>query len=133
MVPVWVLFWVTAGALLPVVGAKLLVSLPAVLDRLGSGWDRVRCRVTGRSARAQSPPVERLAADLHRLAVHLDTVEHSREMHRVARLRAATMAYDAVLLTACRTLEIDGPDSTPLESVERLQTEAALAQRGLVW
>ena len=108
----------------------LLVRLLTVFDRVEALRDRLRPR---RAQRAQVQPVERLAADLHRLAVHLDKVERSDEMHRVARLRAASLAYDDVLRSACRTLEVEVPDSTPLHPVERLQTEAALAQRGLVW
>ena len=130
MVSVWVWFWMVVGAIMPIGLIMLIVDLPALLDRVESfvGWLH-----PGRAQRAQVQPVERLAADLHRLAVHLDTVESSREMHRVARLRAAALAYDDTLRSACRTLEVDVPDGSPLHPIERLQTEAALAQRGLVW
>jgi hypothetical protein len=128
MVSVW--FWVGVGALMPVGLVMLTVDLPALLDRIESVLARLHPR---RAQRAQVQPVERLAADLHRLAVHLDTVERSRDMHRVARLRAAVLAYDDTLRSACRTLEVDVPETSPLHPVERLQTEAALAQRGLVW
>jgi hypothetical protein len=127
---VWVLFWLAIAALLPVLAAMFVAHLFAVLDAAEALRDRLRRR---RGQRAQVQPVERLAADLHRLAVNLDSLERSREMHRVARLRAASLAYDDVLRSACRTLEVDVPDSTPMHPVERLQTEAALAQRGLVW
>ena len=130
MVSVWVWFWVAAAAVLPLCATILIVDLPTLLDRIEGLRDRLRPQ---REQPAQVQPVERLAADLHRLAVHLDTLERSREMHRVARLRAASLAYDDVLLSACRTLEVEVPDSTPLHPVERLQTEAALAQRGLIW
>jgi hypothetical protein len=131
VVTFWVAFWVTAGAVLPVLAVMLVVHASTVMDHAEEIARMLRRR--GRQ-QAAAEPVERLAADLHRLAVHLDTVERSRELHRVARLRAASLAYDDVLLSACRTLEIDVPDnSTPMHAVERLQTEAALAQRGLVW
>jgi hypothetical protein len=130
MVSVWVTFWITVGAVLPVLAIMLVVHLSAVLDRAESLAHALRRR---RPAPPAAQPVERLAADLHRLAVHLDSVERSRELHRVARLRAAALAYDDVLLSACRTFEIEVPDGTPLQPVERLQTEAALAQCGLVW
>ena len=130
MVSVWVWFWVAVAAVLPLGVTMLVVNLPSLLDRIEGPLDRLRPR---RAQRAQVQPVERLAADLHRLAVHLDTLERSREMHRVARLRAASLAYDDVLRSACRTLEVEVPESTPMHPVERLQTEAALAQRGLIW
>jgi hypothetical protein len=127
---VWVLFWLTVAAVLPVLAAMLIAHLFAGFEAAEALRDRLRRR---RRQRAQVQPVELLAADLHRLAVNLDSLERSREMHRVARLRAASLAYDDVLCSACRTLEVDVPDSTPMHPVERLQTEAALAQRGLVW
>jgi hypothetical protein len=130
MVSVWFWSWVAAAVVLPLCATILIVEPPSLLDRIEGLRDRLRPQ---REQPAQVQPVERLAADLHRLAVHLDTVERSREMHRVARLRAASLAYDDVLLSACRTLEVEVPDSTPLHPVERLQTEAALAQRGLIW
>jgi hypothetical protein len=130
VVSVWVSFWVAVGALLPLGTTMLLVHLPAVLDRGEGLRDRLRPR---RLPRADVEPVERIAADLHRLALHFDTIERSHEMHRAARLRAVSLAYDYVLLSACRTLEVEAPVSTPLRPVERLQTEAALAQHGLVW
>jgi hypothetical protein len=49
------------------------------------------------------------------------------------RLAAASLAYDWVLLSACRTLEVPLPQMPPLRTVERLETEAALAARGLDW
>jgi hypothetical protein len=125
---IWI--WLTVIAVGPVVATMVFVHVLTMFDHADALRDRLRPR---RLQRAQVQPVERLAADLHRLAVHLDNVERSDEMHRVARLRAAALAYDDVLLSACRTLDVEVPDSTPLHAVERLQTEAALAQRGLVW
>lgn len=130
MVSVELVFWFTVAAVLPVLAAMFIVHVFTVFDCARALHDRLRPR---RRQRAEVQPVERLAADLHRLAVHLDTLERSHEMHRMARLRAASLAYDDVLLSACRTLEVEVPDTTPLHPVERLQTEAALAQRGLVW
>jgi hypothetical protein len=129
-----ILFWFAIAALLP--GAIIRLTLgvrPAWLERAHTLIARLLPRRLKRARRSDVTPIERLAADLHRLAIHLDTVERSDEMHRVARLRAASLAYDDVLLSACRTLQVEVPDRTPLRPVERLQTEAALAQRGLVW
>jgi len=126
----WVWFWVFAAAMVPLAVTVLIVHVAPLTDRARELLDRIHPE---RKQRAQGQPVERLAADLHRLAVHIDTIERSQELHRVARLRAASLAYDYVLLSACRTLEVEVPESTPLHPAERLQTEAALAQAGLVW
>ncbi|MDX6234002.1 MAG: hypothetical protein QOH68_3084 [Nocardioidaceae bacterium] len=126
----WVWFWVLVATMLPLGFTLLLVHIAAVIEHGQALLDRM---LPQRRQRPQAQPVERLAADLHRLAVHIDTIERSQEMHRVARLRAASLAYDDALLSACRTLEVAVPETTPLHPVERLQTEAALAQAGLVW
>ena len=126
----WIWFWVVIATMLPLGFTLLLVHIASVIENVQALLDRVRPQ---RRQRPVVQPVERLAADLHRLAIHIDTIERSQEMHRVARLRAASLAYDDVLLSACRTLEVEVPETTPLHPVERLQTEAALAQAGLVW
>jgi hypothetical protein len=131
---IWIGFWFATAALLPGVIIQLVLGVrPRWMERVQRRLTRLIPRRLRRARRSDVLSVERLAADLHRLAVHLDTLERSDEMHRVARLRAASLAYDDVLLSACRTLQVDVPDRTPLHPVERLQTEAALAQRGLVW
>ena len=127
---VWIWISVVAATMLPLGFTLLLVHIAAVGEHAQALLDRL---FPQRRQRPLVEPVERLAADLHRLAVHIDTIERSQEMHRVARLRAASLAYDDVLLSACRTLEVEVPETTPLHPVERLQTEAALAQAGLVW
>ena len=130
MVPLQVTFWLAVGAALPMLVMTVVVNQHRGVGAATTLRDRLR---PGRHERALGQPVERLAADLHRLAVHLDTVERSRELHRVERLRAAALAYDDTLRSACRTLDVEVPDTSPLPPVVRLQTEAALAQRGLVW
>lgn len=118
---------VTAVAVLLVLG---VAHLPAVLEAVALTARRLRRR------REQPPPAPRLdhlAADLHRLARQLGEVERSDAPAKAARLRATAIAYDDVLLRACRTLEIESPGHTPLDPLERLETEAALAQQGLVW
>src|SRR5450432_2156716 len=89
---VWI--WLVVVAVVPVLATMLFVHVLTVFDHAASLRDRLRPR---RPLRAQVQPVERLAADLHRLAVHLDNVERSDDMHRAARLRAAALAYDDVL------------------------------------
>ena len=105
----WVWFWVFVAALLPLAVTVLIVHVAPLTDHARELLDRIHPE---RNQRAQGQPVERLAADLHRLAVHIDTIERSQEMHRMAKLRAASLAYDYVLLSACRTLEVEVPESS---------------------
>jgi hypothetical protein len=77
--------------------------------------------------------VEQLVSDLRRLAVLLEQTYETEQPAKMARLTAAALAYDYVLLSACRTLEIDVPHTAPLEPVARLETEAELARQGLQW
>jgi hypothetical protein len=128
--PVWVCVWIAAGAVVPVLIVAGFVHLADIFDRVETFVGHLR---SGRGPSPHHQSVERLSADLHRLSVHLEHVECSDELHRMARLRAAALAYDDVLLSACRTLQIQVPARSPLDPIERLETEAALAQQGLVW
>lgn len=124
---IWV--WIVVAACGPVLAAMLLVHATTVLDAVESGWRRVR----GRDVVPDLPPIECLAADLHRLGDQLSRVERSNEIAMVFRLRATSRAYDDVLLRACRVLGVEIDAQAPLGPVERLETEAVLAQCGLVW
>jgi hypothetical protein len=116
--------------IVPVLVIKALVDFSSVLDAVASAWRRVR----GRPApEPTGPPVQRLAADLSRLSAHFVQVDESDAPAKAFRLRAVALAYDGVLLDAARTLDVPAPEQPPLRSIERLQTEAALAQQGLVW
>lgn len=101
-----------------------------VMDRVEAGWRRLRRRP---EPKPTGIPVHKLAADLHRLAAHFEQVDASDAPAKAFRLQAVVLAYDGVLLDAARTLEVPAPDRPPLQSIDRLQTEAALAQQGLVW
>ena len=126
------MIWVQIGltTLAPVAVLWVCFNVPLVVDLIEAGWRRLRPR---RSTDASPFPVQKIAADLHRLNAYLEQLEHSDAPARAARLQAAVLAYDDVLLLACRTLEIPAPECTPLEPITRLETEAALAQHGLVW
>jgi hypothetical protein len=109
--------------------AGMLGHLDRPAELLTRAWHRLR-----------PPPmapatvsVEALAADLRRLAAMLEKTYASDQPAKMARLTAAALAYDYVLRDACRTLEIPIPESVPLQAVERLETEAALARSGLDW
>ena len=79
------------------------------------------------------PPLERLSADLTRLGADLDRIERSDLPAKAARLRASGLAYDLVLVDACRALEVPLPGEPPLRPGERLVAELELARAGLRW
>jgi hypothetical protein len=109
--------------------AGLLGHLDRPAAALGKVWRRLRPR----PVRPDTVSVEQLAADLRRLANLLEQTYSTDQPAKMARLTAASLAYDYVLLAACRTLEIPTPQTPPLQAVERLQTEAELARSGLDW
>jgi hypothetical protein len=125
---VWLV--VAMGLFGPTLVMVTVVRAPEIMDAVCSFCSRIR---DWRHPRPAGMPVERLAADLHRLSLNLAEVEGARAPAKMARLRAASMAYDEVLLSACRALEIPEPGRTPLDSLERLEAEAVLAQHGLNW
>jgi hypothetical protein len=125
-----------------VLGASLLAAvlgsawLLGHLDRpvavLVRGWRRLRPR----PPQAVTVPVEQLAADLRRLAAYLETVYDTEQPAKMERVTAAALAYDWVLISACRTLEVTEAGTAPvppLDAIERLTVEAALARHGLTW
>jgi hypothetical protein len=128
---VWVVLVVALAA--AVLGAAWLLGH---LDRTGHvlvrAWHRLRPPVP----QATTVPVEQLAADLRRLAAYLEAVYDTEQPAKMERVTAAALAYDWVLLSACRTLEVPAPATTPvppLDPIDRLTVEAALARHGLTW
>jgi hypothetical protein len=116
--------------------AVAVVAAAALLGHLG--WAvrlavRVKQRVRPDPPQTDHVSVEQLAADLRRLANHLERIYRADEPSKMERLQAAALAYDWVLLSACRTLDVPVPGDAPLDAMERLQTEAALAALGLDW
>jgi hypothetical protein len=79
---------------------------------------------------AAGPPLERIAAEIHRLTRARRTCEPG-----TPRFVAATRAYDRRLGYACRALEIDehmdGLDGVDLD-LERLRVEGLLLEAGFV-
>jgi hypothetical protein len=122
--------WLVVGMVL---AAVLTAAVLGHLDRAGRFAVRVWRRFRPEPPRAETVSVEQLAADLHRLADGLERAFRQDEPAKMARLTAASLAYDWVLLSAARTLEIPAPSSAPLDPLDRLQMEAALAAEGLDW
>jgi hypothetical protein len=77
--------------------------------------------------------IEQLVADLRRLELQIERVERSNLPAKAKRLRALTMAYDDTLAACCAALGLPRPGESPLSSLQRLETEADLVQRGLTW
>ena len=121
--------WIVGLGGFVLVGAGLLGHLDRSAALLAGVWRRVHPP----DPVPDTVPVEQLAADLRRLAAHLEATYDTDAPAKMERLRAAALAYDWVLLSACRTLEVPLPPMPPLDPMARLQTEAALASRGLDW
>jgi hypothetical protein len=128
---VWVVLVVALAA--AVLGAAWLLGH---LDRPGHVVVRTWHRLRPPAPQPTTVPVEQLAADLRRLAAYLETVYDTEQPAKMERVTAAALAYDWVLLSACRTLEVPAPATTPvppLDPIDRLTVEAALARHGLTW
>jgi len=124
------IIWFTVVVLsLVLISAGLLGRLNRPLRLMGEGWRRLRPRPPV----SDTVSVEQLAADLRRLADLLERTYRTDQPSKMERLTAAALAYDYVLLSACRTLEVPQPATLPFNAIERLETEAALAGRGLDW
>jgi hypothetical protein len=121
------------GVLVAVLGAAwLLGHLERPAATVLRGWHRLRPP----PPQAVTVPVEQLAADLRRLAAYLETVYDTEQPAKMERVAAAALAYDWVLVSACRTLEVPEAATAsmpPLDPIERLTVEAALARHGLTW
>ncbi len=124
------LWLVPALAVFVLVAAALL----GHLDWAGRLAVRLWERVHPPEPKPTTVSVEQLAADLRRLAALLERTYATEQPSKMERLTAASLAYDWVLLSACRTLEIPlEQDMPPLDAFSRLETEAALARHGLDW
>lgn len=116
-------------AVVVLVAAALLGHLDRAFAALGALWRRVHPA----PPKPDTVPVERLAEDLRRLATLLEQTYSTEQPSKMERLAAASLAYDWVLISACRMLEVPSPPMPPLDPMDRLQTEAALAREGLTW
>jgi hypothetical protein len=123
---VWLVISLVAFVLL---AAGLLGHLDWAARAVARLWQRLRPP----PPKPTTVSVEQLAADLRRLATLLEKTYATDQPSKMERLTAASLAYDWVLLSACRTLEVPLPQMPPLDAFSRLETEAALARRGLDW
>ncbi|MGH3471867.1 MAG: hypothetical protein ACRDPG_07460 [Nocardioidaceae bacterium] len=86
-----------------------------------------------RGNRAASRSLEQLVADLRRLETAQQRVEAVDATARAHRLHAISLAYDDTLAACCVALGLPAPSDRPLSPIDRLATEADLAQHGLTW
>lgn len=110
----------------------LSVGLPGVPAVAAVVWRRCADRRACRTHRPSGPPLEQVAADLRRL------VRCAHELPAGSpylRHRAVELAYDDVLVLACKELEVANElDALPPgweRDVERLRVEACLENAGL--
>ena len=86
-----------------------------------------------RSVSAAGPPLEQIAADLHRIGGLIAALPVGAPY---ARRQGAILAYDDVLGAACRALGVDdelgGLPFGPDRDVARVRVEAELVRAGLV-
>ncbi|OXM49100.1 hypothetical protein [Amycolatopsis alba] len=113
----------TVVAVAPSVLFWCALKVPAVLRR----WRRRR-----EPEMPAGPPIEKLAADLrrvHRLLAELPSGASAVKRH------GTRQAYDALLVQACREVEVDHRlDELPEgfdRGIERLRVEESLAERGV--
>jgi hypothetical protein len=122
---------IAAAAALPCLTFWLVLHFGELGERLASVGRRCGL-LRPPPVRAANPPVERLAADLRRLAAAVQA--EPRGMSH-ARRRGLLLAYDDTLITACRALEV--PQSLGAlppgmdRELERLRVEASLESAGL--
>ncbi|HWM75353.1 MAG TPA: hypothetical protein VNQ53_16515 [Nocardioides sp.] len=127
--------------------ADLLIKVGVIVAILTVLWVlpdwaayRSRARRIGRALhlvapappRPAGPPIERLAADARRIR---DEIRRAPSGIPVARLRGWLEAYDDVLVTACRTLELEQRlgvlPQGPEHDMERERVERMLERNGL--
>jgi hypothetical protein len=120
--------YVVAYAALAFVPGALFMAMAKAFD----WWTRADGRP--RSApTSERRPIERLVADLGRLERDYTRIQGSDLPRQELRLRSVSLAYDDALCACCAALEIPTAGRPPLDPVQRLEIEAALARHGLTW
>lgn len=122
----WVLYVVLAMTL-----AAAFLAGQLALERFTSPL-RCSSRRAGTTG-AVDRPLDRLVLDLGRLERDYRDIERSQAPARVRRLKAVELAYDDTLRACCRSVGLPEPQSPGMSALDRLHTEAALAQRGVHW
>jgi hypothetical protein len=120
--------YVLAYAVLAFVPGALFLAAAKAFD----WWTRAGSRP--RLAHATDrPPIERLVGDLKRLERDYSRIQGSDLPRQALRLQSVSLAYDDALCACCAALEIPTAGRPPLNAMQRLEIEAALARHGLTW
>ncbi|MBV9595069.1 MAG: hypothetical protein JO147_14880 [Actinobacteria bacterium] len=122
--------------LLAAVALVVLIPLGVrgLAPRLRARWAAWQAKHSEAGRAAKSAEVRtKLAADLRRLEGEYRRVFESNLPAKAARLRALNLAYDETLRCCCAEVGLPRPETIPLSGYDRLETEAALVQAGLVW
>jgi len=118
----------------PIAVVVVAARAPEVCTYLLDAVRRARAPLPQPPSPSLDRPLERLAADLRRLADDLDTIAANPNLPgRMERMEAFGAAYDHTLLAACRALGVTNQAHTPLSGAERLQAEVELSRQGLRW
>lgn len=113
--------------------AALVVTPAAAFYALRRAAERFS-RPRRRSGAPPPPDLDRLVQRLRRLDHESRAVQAQRDLPgRGARLRTVGLAYDDALCACCAALGLPEPGTPPLTASVRLQTEATLAQHGVLW
>ena len=120
--------YVLAYAALACVPGALFLGAAKAFD----WWTRAGSRPRSTPATTR-PPIERLVSDLRRLERDYSRIQGSDLPRQALRLQSVSLAYDDALCACCAALDIPSPGRPPLDAMQRLEVEAALARHGLTW
>ncbi len=109
-----------------------------IYRRVGLARAKKRPAATRRSGFVPPMPrrgqsVEKLLADLTRLEREFARLDASDAPNTMMRMQAVSLAYDDVLCECCAAVGLPAPQSRPLDSVDRMQTQCDLVRHGLTW
>ena len=120
--------YVVAYTVLALVPGALFLAMAKAFDY----WTRAGSRARS-AAISTRPPIERLVRDLRRLERDYSRIQSSDLPRQALRLQSVSLAYDDALCACCAALEIPSSGRPPLDAMQRLEIEAALARHGLTW
>ena len=124
----WVIVEFALLCLVPTVAFYLALHA----GRIARGVHHLYRRIRPRTPTVSGPPLERIVADLHRIA---EAIEALPPRVPLARRQGAILAYDDALGAACRALGVDdalrGLPFGARRDAARIRVEAELACAGL--
>jgi hypothetical protein len=129
----WAMWWVITEWVLLCAAPTAALYAALHAGRVGRWVQRQFRRVRPRPVAPVGPPLQRIVADLHRIAGIIDALPPRAPL---ARRQGAILAYDDALGAACRALGVDdtlrGLPFGARRDAARIHVEAELACAGLV-